>query len=142
MLVLLQTMPYMPPEMLCESRLTQQTDVYSFAMIMWELFTSEVRTTQGASLCPDLSAFVARQYLLCVRHSILCKIFGLIKLASQPNDSGCKRYKTETPFHVPSRTHVDRLNIEESEQSLSAVIDTGLTFLTDPCVTSPQDAVI
>ena len=105
--MLLQTMPYMPPEMLCESRLTQQTDVYSFAMIMWELFTSQVRTPQGASLCLDLSAFVARQHFLCVRHSILCKILGFIKLALVPSDSGCNRFKTETPFNVPSQIHIE-----------------------------------
>ena len=103
MLVLLQTMPYMPPEMLCESRLTQQTDVYSLAMIMWELFTSQVRTPQGASLCLDLSPYMAREHFICVRHSILCKIPGLIKSASVPSDSGCNRYKTRNSFNVPSQ---------------------------------------
>ena len=41
----LQTMPYMPPELLEHSQLTPAADTYSFGMIMWESFTGQ------ASLC-------------------------------------------------------------------------------------------
>ena len=37
----LQTMPYMPPEVLEHSELTLAADTYSFGMIMWESFTGE-----------------------------------------------------------------------------------------------------
>jgi serine/threonine protein kinase len=40
--VIAQTMPYMPPELLAHSQLTQRADVYSFAMVMWEVYTSQV----------------------------------------------------------------------------------------------------
>lgn len=36
-------MPYMPPELLAHSQLTPQADVYSFGMVMWEIYTSQVR---------------------------------------------------------------------------------------------------
>lgn len=32
------TLAYMPPELLSEGKLTQSVDVYSFAIIMWELY--------------------------------------------------------------------------------------------------------
>lgn len=32
------TLAYMPPELLSEGKLTQSADVYSFAIIMWELY--------------------------------------------------------------------------------------------------------
>ena len=39
----LQTMPYMPPELLEHSQLTPAADTYSFGMIMWECFTGQAR---------------------------------------------------------------------------------------------------
>lgn len=39
----MQTMPYMPPELLAHSQLTPQADVYSFGMVMWEIYTGQVR---------------------------------------------------------------------------------------------------
>ncbi|EIE27156.1 kinase-like protein [Coccomyxa subellipsoidea C-169] len=36
------TMPYMPPELLAHSQLTPQADVYSFGMVMWELYTGQM----------------------------------------------------------------------------------------------------
>lgn len=39
----LQTMPYMPPEVLEHSELTLAADTYSFGMIMWECFTGQAR---------------------------------------------------------------------------------------------------
>lgn len=35
-------MPYMPPELLAHSQLTPQADVYSFGMVMWEIYTGQV----------------------------------------------------------------------------------------------------
>lgn len=37
------TMPYMSPELIAHARLTQLNDVYSFGIVMWQLFTGEVR---------------------------------------------------------------------------------------------------
>ncbi len=45
-----QTIPYMPPELLFEQRLTPLVDVYSFGIIMWELFTGEVRWPAAAPI--------------------------------------------------------------------------------------------
>ena len=39
---LLQTMPYMPPELLAQSQLTPKADVYSFGIVMWELLSGQV----------------------------------------------------------------------------------------------------
>ena len=36
------TMPYMSPELIAHARLTQLNDVYSFGIVMWQLFTGEV----------------------------------------------------------------------------------------------------
>ncbi|CAL8462804.1 g2337 [Coccomyxa elongata] len=36
------TMPYMPPELLAHSQLTPQADVYSFGMVMWEIYTGQM----------------------------------------------------------------------------------------------------
>ena len=44
----LQTMPYMPPELLEQSQLTPAADTYSFGMIMWESFTGQARPRQAA----------------------------------------------------------------------------------------------
>ena len=40
-------MPYMPPELLAHSQLTPLADVYSFGMVMWEIYTGQVRTRLG-----------------------------------------------------------------------------------------------
>jgi len=37
-----QTMPYMPPELLAQSQLTTKADVYSFGIVMWELLSGQV----------------------------------------------------------------------------------------------------
>lgn len=37
------TMAYMPPELLKSGILSRATDVFSFAMVMWELFCGDVR---------------------------------------------------------------------------------------------------
>jgi serine/threonine protein kinase len=54
----LQTMPYMPPELLAHSQLTPQADVYSFGMVMWEVYTAQVTGLVGAKSAfpclPDL----------------------------------------------------------------------------------------
>ena len=42
LLLLLQTMPYMPPELLAQSQLTPKADVYSFGIVMWELLSGQV----------------------------------------------------------------------------------------------------
>jgi serine/threonine protein kinase len=39
----MQTLPYMPPELLEDEKLSLLVDVYSFGIIMWECFTGEVR---------------------------------------------------------------------------------------------------
>jgi serine/threonine protein kinase len=35
------TMPYMSPELIAHARLTQLNDVYSFGIVMWQLYTGE-----------------------------------------------------------------------------------------------------
>jgi serine/threonine protein kinase len=41
---MLQTIPYMPPELLEGQKLSPLVDVYSFGIIMWECFTGLVRS--------------------------------------------------------------------------------------------------
>ena len=43
----LQTMPYMPPELLAQSQLTPKADVYSFGIVMWELLSGQVRLSRA-----------------------------------------------------------------------------------------------
>ena len=52
MLSPLQTMPYMPPELLAQSQLTPKADVYSFGIVMWELLSGQVRLPP-TRLSPD-----------------------------------------------------------------------------------------
>ena len=47
----LQTMPYMPPELLEHSQLTPAADTYSFGMIMWECFTGQARHHLAFGTC-------------------------------------------------------------------------------------------
>ncbi|KAK9827328.1 hypothetical protein WJX81_005997 [Elliptochloris bilobata] len=64
------TMPYMSPELIAHARLTQLNDVYSFGIVMWQLFTGEspfANLTLGALFFavvhekrrPELGAFEA-----------------------------------------------------------------------------------
>ena len=46
----MQTMPYMPPELLAQSQLTPKADVYSFGIVMWELLSGQVCLSHTALL--------------------------------------------------------------------------------------------
>ncbi len=43
-------MPYMSPELIAHARLTQLNDVYSFGIVMWQLFTGEGGFAASGSL--------------------------------------------------------------------------------------------
>ena len=47
----LQTMPYMPPELLEHSQLTPAADTYSFGVIVWESFTGQASSHTDFTLC-------------------------------------------------------------------------------------------
>jgi serine/threonine protein kinase len=53
------TMAYMPPELLKTGKLARPTDVYSFAMCMWEIYSGEVR--MGNSFCVGQSLALTGQ---------------------------------------------------------------------------------
>ena len=55
MLLPLQTMPYMPPELLAQSQLTPKADVYSFGVVMWELLSGQVSHHTPRSPGPALA---------------------------------------------------------------------------------------
>lgn len=42
------TMAYMPPELLKDGYLSFATDVFSFAMVMWEIFCGNVSPARGS----------------------------------------------------------------------------------------------
>ena len=62
---LLQTMPYMPPELLAQSQLTPKADVYSFGIVMWELLSGQV-----CQLCLTHSP--------CLLHSLMADTAGAL----------------------------------------------------------------
>ena len=47
-----QTIPYMPPELLEDAKLSPLVDVYSFGIIMWECFTGQVRACAAGNPLP------------------------------------------------------------------------------------------
>ena len=69
---LLQTMPYMPPELLAQSQLTPKADVYSFGIVMWELLSGQV-----SQLCLTHSP--------CLLHSLMANTAGTLVMLCWSN---------------------------------------------------------
>ena len=78
-------MPYMPPELLAHSQLTPQADVYSFGIVMWEVYTGQV--ARPPCSCSSTAGTLCRQPCM-------------------PAHAACKEPHVSVPAcHGPSRLH-------------------------------------
>ena len=75
------TVSYCAPELLKEGKLTKAADVYSFAMIMWEMFS-------GTALFRGMNSSQAGQSVLILMGSVPATLAQAVRLAIRSASAG------------------------------------------------------